>query len=197
MTLCRDPLGTVPSEIDEASLISDRLLRAIHQYSDARVKINDIGAQIGRIWSTTGPGLEDDLNVHDGILFRAEELDTTLANDGSLAVPEIEDLVSECTLLLEDLDEILKRYSSDADFGTRADYIDEREAAFKFFGFPSGSSPSEAEIKKIAREMWKLYNVDDPSHRTTEKQRLENEQWLKEINKHSAVLRPKKSARSD
>jgi hypothetical protein len=195
--LCRDPLGTAASEIDEASIISDRLLRAMHQYSDARAKIDDTEGEIARIWSTKGPSSEYELNVHDGILFRADELDTALENDGSLAVAEIEDLVSECAILLEDMSEIFKRYSSDADFDTPTDYIDEREAALKFFGFPSGSSPSEAEIKKTFREMWKLYNVDDPSHRATEKQRLENEQRLKEINKYSAVLRPKKSSKPD
>jgi hypothetical protein len=194
---CRDPLASAPHEIEEASIISDRFLRAIHRYSDSRLKISYLTNEIEGVWSATGPDSERDLDDHDGILFRADELDKNLADDSSLSVLDIEGLAAECMIMLEDLRDIFARYSSTEDLAADDEYIDERASALEFFSFAPGTVPSEAEIKKVFREMWKRYNVDDPSHRITEEQRLENEYWLKEINKHYAVLRPKKADITD
>jgi hypothetical protein len=187
---CRDPLATALSEIEEAALISDRFLRAMHSYTDSRAKIINVAAEIAHAWARI-PGSARDVDVRDGILFRAEDFDKELGDNGTLGVGDVENLADECAILFEALCDIYRRHASDTDPGADDPYIDEREAGLKFFGFRPGSSPTEGEIKKIFREMWKKHNVDDPSHRTTESQRLENEKWLKDINKYYSVLRSK------
>lgn len=168
---CSDPLATTPSEIDDAALICNRILRAMHSYTNSRVKINEAAAEIARIWSSIARS-DRDLDIRDGILFRADELDKTLRDDRFLTVTDVENLAAECGILLEDLRKIHGRYASHSD--SDDSYIDEREAALKFFGFSPNSSPSEETIRRIFRKMWKKHNVDDPSHRVTEEQRLEN-----------------------
>ncbi len=164
---CRDPLAAAPGDIEEAGLISDRLLRAMHSYTDCRAKILGAAAEIEQIWSHI-PASTHDVDVRDGILIRAEDFDKDLNDNSSLGVDGIENLAGECAILLEYLYGIHARYASDAGARPGDAYVDERGSALKFFGFPLASSPSEEDIKKIFREMWKKYNVDDPTHRVTE-----------------------------
>jgi hypothetical protein len=179
---CSDPLAMTPKEIAEAVQISDRFLRAMHSYTAARAKIIDTAEAIRGRWAEKSPA-SDDLDTRDGILFRAEDLDRELERNADLRVVDVEEFTEECADLCEAIFALYHRYGSDDGPAADEPYTDEREEALRFFGFPPGSSPSNEEIKRKFRAMWKKYNVDDPSHRTTEAQRLENERWLKDINK--------------
>jgi hypothetical protein len=162
----------------------------MHLYSDSNVKLHRAASDLENIWSVSR-GSERDVDIHDGILIHAHEMDELLKDDNSLTAAAIEEMAIEYTHLSEDLHQILFRYNSRTYHDADDPYIDEREAALKFFGFPSGSRPPEAEVKRVYRAICKRYDPYSPLNNPTEAQHLENEQILREANKHYAVLRPK------
>jgi hypothetical protein len=182
--LCHDPLAAALDDLEDASIISDRLVRAMLRYSSARAQINIIAEDIASAWSIKSPDSEEDLNITDGILLKAAELDGMLSDDDMLTVADAEGMADECASMFDILHEIYDRYADGADSSRHDSDTNELEEALKFFGFSPDSPPLDGEIKKVFRELWKQHNVDDPSHRETETQRLENERILKEINKY-------------
>jgi hypothetical protein len=189
--LCRDPLSNASDEIEIASVISDRLVRAMRRCSDTELKFHTIAPEVARILAGTSAS-NPDRDVYDGILIRSEDIGNSIKDDAFLTVEQIEELADEFSTLLSDILGIYNSHSSSGPPGDDDDYVDERDEALRFFGFVSGSSPPQSEIKKVFRDLWKKHNVDDPSNRATEAQRLENERVLKEINRHMSALRGKK-----
>jgi hypothetical protein len=193
--LCQDPLAALVADVEEASVISERLLQSMLHYSNTRAQIESISEHIDLIWSEYGAGSDEDMDILDGILVISEELDTKLSNDDSLVITDIERMADECVAMFRVLNDVYSRYADVSDATSHdSGGVNEFEEALRFFGFPLDSSPSDIEIRKVFHEMWKEHNVDDPSHRETETQKLENERILKELNKYYAVLRPKKAA---
>jgi hypothetical protein len=187
---CQDPLGSEPDEIEQASILADRFLRAMHLYSDSRVKLHKLDADLRGLWAASSAS-ERDVAYRDGILITAGKLDKMLGDDRFLTVDQIELAGRDCTQLYKDLERIFFGYASGTARDADDPYIDEREAALRFFGFPAGSSPSREKIKKAYRTMWKRYDPYNPLNNATEERRLENERKLKEINIHYSVLLPK------
>jgi hypothetical protein len=186
--ICKDPLAATPGDAEEASIISDRLVRAMRLYADTRQNMRAAAPEIELLLAGT-PASNPDRDVFAGILIRAEDLDGVLKADALLGVEQIEALAEECRVLLRDLLALstsgFRADDPDHDDGA----VDERAEALLFFGFPPDASPSQPDIKKVFRTLWKKHNVDDPANRTTDEQRLANEAVLKEINRHMSTLR--------